>query len=56
LEVIMGKGRRLRKSVGGELEVNKQDAATDEGIVLSSVAVSEEVILLSYVAREDEAV
>jgi len=43
----MGRGRRLRKSTGGELEVNKQDVATaDEGIVLPSVVVSEEVILL----------
>ncbi len=55
----MGRGKRLRKSAGAELEVNKQDvAAVDEGIVLPSVVVSEEVILLRlpYVAREDEAV
>jgi len=53
----MGRGRRLRKSAGGELEVNKQDVVVvDEGIVLPSVVVSEEVIILPYVAREDEAV
>ncbi len=59
LEVVIGRGRRPRKSVGGELEVNKQDvAAANEGIVLLSVVVSEEVILLPlpYVAKEDEAV
>jgi hypothetical protein len=33
LEVIMGRRRRLRKSGGGELEVNKQDVvASDEAI------------------------
>jgi hypothetical protein len=46
----MGRGRRLRKSAGGKLEVNKQDVvAADEGIILPSVAISEEVILLPYV-------
>jgi len=56
LEVVMGRGRKLRKSAGGELEVNKQDVAADEGIVLPNVVVSEEAIFLPYVAREDEAV
>jgi hypothetical protein len=57
LEVVMGRGKRLRKSAGGELEVNKQNvAAANEGIILPSVPVSEEAILLPYVAREDEAV
>jgi hypothetical protein len=37
LEVRMGKRRRLRKSGGGELEVNMQDVASDEAI-LPSVA------------------
>jgi len=57
LEVVMGRGKRLRKSDGGELEVNKQDvAAANEGIVMPNVPVSKEAILLPYVAREDEAV
>ncbi len=30
LEVVMGRRRRLRKSGGGELEVNKQDVTSDE--------------------------
>ncbi len=35
----MGRGRRLRKSGGGELEVNKQDVvASDEAILLPNVA------------------
>ncbi len=39
LEVVMGRGRRLRKSGGGELEVNKQDVvASDEAILLPNVA------------------
>jgi hypothetical protein len=33
----MGKRRRLRKSGGGELEVNMQDVASDE-VILPSVA------------------
>jgi hypothetical protein len=51
----MGRRRRLRKSGGGELEVNKQDVASDEAIP-PSVAVSNEAILLPYVAGGDEGV
>jgi hypothetical protein len=41
----MGRRRKLRKSDGGELEVNKQDVvASDEAIPLS-VGVSDEAIL-----------
>jgi hypothetical protein len=39
----MGRRRRLKKSDGGELEINRQDlAALDETISLPSVAVSDE--------------
>jgi len=51
----MVKRRRLRKSGGGELEVNMQDVASDEAIV-PSVAVSGEAILLPYVSGGDEGV
>jgi hypothetical protein len=51
----MGKRRRLRKSSGGELEVNMQDVASDEAI-LPSVAVADVMILLPYVAGGDEGV
>ncbi len=51
----MGKRRRLRKSGGGELEVNMQDVASDEAI-LPSVVVGDVVILLPYVAGGDEGV
>jgi hypothetical protein len=55
LEVGMGKRRRLRKSGGGELEVNMQDVASDEAI-LPSVVVADVMILLPYVAGGDEGV
>jgi hypothetical protein len=49
-EVVMGRERRLRKSGGGELEVNKQDvAASDEAILLPNVVVLDEAIFLPYV-------
>jgi len=51
----MGKKRRLRKSGGGELEVNMQDVASDE-VILPSVAVADVMILLPYVAGGDEGV
>ncbi len=52
----MGRRRRLRKSDGGELEINRQDlAASDEVILLPTVAISDEAILFPYVARGDEA-
>jgi len=42
LEVVMGRRRRLRKSDGGELEINRQDLArSDEAIFLPSVAASD---------------
>ncbi len=51
----MVKRRRLRKSGGGELEVNMQDVASDEAI-LPSVVVLGETILLPYVGGGDEGV
>jgi len=53
LEVVMGRGRRLRKSGGGELEVNKQDFATSNEAILPNVAMLDEVILLPYVVGRD---
>ncbi len=38
----MGRRRRLKKSDGGELEINRQDLATlDEAVFLPSVAASD---------------
>ncbi len=59
----MGKRRRLRKSGGGELEVNMQDVASDEAI-LPSVAelevnmqdVAPDEAILPSVAVEDVAI
>ncbi len=57
LEVVIGRGRRLRKSGGDELEVNRQDYATsDEAILLPNVTVLDEAILLPYVAGGVEAI
>jgi hypothetical protein len=52
----MGRRRRLRKSGGDELEVNKQDVVTSDEAVPASVAMVNEAILLPYVARGDEGV
>ncbi len=52
----MGRRRRLRKSSGGELEVNKQDVVASDEAIPSSVVVSDEAILLPYVAGGDEGV
>jgi hypothetical protein len=49
----MGRGRRLRKSGGGELEVNKQDFAASNEAILPNVAMLDEVILLPYVVGGD---
>jgi hypothetical protein len=54
LEVVMGKRRRLRKSDGGQLEINRQDLATSDEVILPNVDVSDEVILLPYIAGGDE--
>jgi hypothetical protein len=52
----MAKGRRLRKSAGGELEMNKENGtASDDAILLPTVVVSDEAILLPNVVVSDEA-
>jgi hypothetical protein len=57
LEVVMARGRRLRKSGGGELEVNKQNViVSDEAILLPNVDVSDEAILLPNVVVLDEVI
>ncbi len=52
----MGRRRRLRKSGGGELEVNKQDVAASDEAIPPSVAVLDEFILLPYVVGGDEVI
>jgi len=53
----MGRRRRLRKSGGGELEVNKQDVVTsDEAILLPYVARGDEGVVESHVAALDVAI
>jgi hypothetical protein len=53
----MARGRRLRKSAGGELEMNKEnDTASDDAILQPNVVVSGEAILLPNVAVSDEAI
>ncbi|CAK9218342.1 unnamed protein product [Sphagnum troendelagicum] len=51
----MARGRRLRKSAGGELEMNKENGtASDDENLLPNVAVLDEAILLPNVAVSDE--
>jgi hypothetical protein len=52
----MGRRRRIRKSGGGELKVNKQDVVALDEAIPPSVVVSNEAILLPYVAGGDEGV
>ncbi len=47
----MAKRRRLRKSGGGELEVNMQDVASDEAIP-PRVAISDEAIFCHMLLEE----
>jgi len=54
LEVEMGKRRRLRKSDGGQLEINRQDLAASDEAILPNVVVSDEVILLPHITGGDE--
>jgi hypothetical protein len=43
----MARGRKLRKSASGELEMSKENGTTlDDAILLPNVVVSNEVILL----------
>jgi hypothetical protein len=42
LEVVMGRRRRVKKSDGGELEINRQDVdASDDAFLLPSVVASD---------------
>ncbi len=51
----MARGRRLRKSAGGELEMSKENGtALDDANLLPNVAVSDEAILLPNVTMSDE--
>ncbi len=53
----MARGRRLRKSVGGELEMSKENGtASDDANLLPNVVVSDEAILLPNVVVLDEAI
>jgi len=53
----MARGRRLRKSAGGELEMNKENGtASNDAILLPNVVVSDEAILVPYVVVSDEAI
>jgi hypothetical protein len=46
----MARGRRLRKSAGGELEMSKENGiVSDDGNLLSNVVVLDEAILLPNV-------
>ncbi len=54
--VVMARGRRLRKSAGGELEMTKENGtALDDANLLPNVDVSDEAILLPNVVVSDEA-
>jgi hypothetical protein len=52
----MARGRRLKKSAGGELEMRKENGtASDDANLLPNVAVSNEAILLPNVVVLNEA-
>jgi hypothetical protein len=54
LEVVMVRGRRSRKSGGGELEGNKQNVATSyEAIVVLNVVTGDEVVGEPHVVALD---
>jgi hypothetical protein len=53
----MARGRRLRKSAGGELEMSKENGiASDDVILLPNVVVSDKAILLPNVDVSNEAI
>jgi hypothetical protein len=57
LDIVMARGRRLRKSGDGELEVNKQNvAASDEAIVVPNVVVGDEAIVEPHVVALDASI
>jgi hypothetical protein len=54
LKVVMARGRRVKKSNGGELEINKQNVvALDEAIVMRDVAARDEVVAEPHVVTLD---
>jgi hypothetical protein len=54
LKVVMAKGRRLEKSGGGELKINKQNvAASYEGIVVLDIAAGDEAVAKPRVVALD---
>jgi hypothetical protein len=57
LKVVMVRGRRLKKSNGGELEINKQNvAALDEGTVVPDVVAGNEAVAEPHVVALDAAI
>jgi hypothetical protein len=54
LKVVIAKGRKLRKSGGGDLDVNKKNVgASDQGVVEQNVigsdqAITEQNVIASY--------
>ncbi len=53
----MDRGRRLNKSGGGELKINKQNVVTsDEGTVVPNVALGDEAIVEPHVIALDAAI
>ncbi len=50
----MGKRKKLKKSDGGQLEINRQDLAASDEAILPNVVVSNEAILLPYIVGGDE--
>jgi UDP-3-O-[3-hydroxymyristoyl] glucosamine N-acyltransferase len=56
-KVVMARGRRLRKSAGGELETSKENGiASNDANLLPNVAVSNKAILLPNVTMSNEAI
>jgi hypothetical protein len=54
--VVMARGRRLRKSANGELEMRKETGtASEDANLLPNVVVSDEAILLPNLVVSDEA-
>jgi len=57
LKVKMARGRRLKKSGGGELEINKQNVvALNEGTVVPDVVVGDEAVAEPHVIALDAAI
>ncbi len=52
LKVIIARGRKLRKSGGGEVEVDKQNVvASDQGVDEQNVVTLDEVVVEQNVIR-----